>query len=157
MPCRGTSAPHVVIWRIAWRGRAKGGGVYHIPSETRAYTYNNTSPELPSRRVSESHPATCRPRSSLSAKLPPTSLRPSLISYITPLRIFAKLNRWSTVNSAMEGLHNILNMPSPTHSLQYMYGDTDQYRDRTASESHSSVNSPVSSAQLAESNTWPRR
>lgn len=44
----------------------------------------------------------------------------------------------------MEDLSTFIDMPSPSSSLQYMYPDSEQYLDPSASETHSSVNSPVS-------------
>ena len=43
----------------------------------------------------------------------------------------------------MEDINHLLDLPSPSNSYQYVYGDAEQYLDTNTSEPQSSVNSPV--------------
>lgn len=46
-------------------------------------------------------------------------------------------------NYNMEEIDALLDLPSPSNSQYYMYGDAEQYVDNSTSESQSPVNSPV--------------
>jgi hypothetical protein len=50
----------------------------------------------------------------------------------------------------MEDLNNLLDLPSPTNSHYYMYGDADQYLDSNTSESQSPVNSPYDMSYMPD-------
>jgi AP-1-like transcription factor len=56
----------------------------------------------------------------------------------------------------MEDLNGLLDMPSPTNSSHYMYGDAEQYLDTaTTSESQSPVDSQVSCSCLCQTRAFP--
>ncbi|KAH8893126.1 hypothetical protein GQ53DRAFT_860131 [Thozetella sp. PMI_491] len=52
----------------------------------------------------------------------------------------------------MEDLNTFLDLPSPSNSLQYGYGDAEQYLDTNTSESQSPINSPYDMAYMPDLN-----